>query len=115
MLFLLWAGFFFFFSRFFREFAEPFGLRYNEIMPGTAKPVTPPAVRAYMAEIGRRGGKSGKGTKWRKEVCRHAAVMRWRQHRAKMRELDKREEQVKAYEQNKAVMDMEDALRNNTF
>jgi hypothetical protein len=33
-----------------------------------------------MAEIGRKGGKAGKGTAWRREVCRHAAIVRWRAH-----------------------------------
>jgi hypothetical protein len=50
-------------------------------------------IRQYMAEIGRKGGRSGKGTVWRKEVCRHAAIVRWRAYRAQQKaEARKREE-----------------------
>src|SRR5215831_5139314 len=43
------------------------------------------SVRKYLSEIGTKGGRSGKGTKWRKAVCRHAAVIRWRKYREKQR------------------------------
>lgn len=42
-----------------------------------------PEVRAYMAEIGRKGGKAGKGTPKRAEVARKAAKARWAKAKAK--------------------------------
>ena len=49
-------------------------------------------ARAYMAQIGRKGGKSGKGTKWRREACRHAAIARWRACREQKRLLGEQAE-----------------------
>jgi len=47
-------------------------------------------VREYMAAIGRKGGAKGKGTDWRREVCRNAINARWRAYRArKQAELEK--------------------------
>ena len=43
------------------------------------------AVRQYLKEIGKKGGSAGKGTAWRREVCRHAAVVRWRTYRERKR------------------------------
>src|SRR5215471_12771256 len=59
------------------------------------------SVRKYLSEIGTKGGRSGKGTKWRKAVCRHAAVIRWRKYREKQRidELAARRMEEKTNEQ----------------
>ena len=57
------------------------------------------AMRTYLAEIGRRGGASGKGTQWRREACKHAAAVRWRNYYAKKRkEAERREEMAKKAE-----------------
>ena len=39
-------------------------------------------VRKYMAEIGAKGGKAGKGKADRKAICRKAAEARWAKYRA---------------------------------
>jgi hypothetical protein len=57
------------------------------------------AIRQYLSEIGKRGGASGKGTAWRSEVCRHAAIVRWRAYRARMKRKAEREEAKKRAEQ----------------
>jgi len=54
-------------------------------------------IRRYMAEIGKKGGASGKGQKWRSEACRHAAVVRWRTYREQKRlRAEKRERERSA-------------------
>jgi hypothetical protein len=63
-------------------------------------------VRKYMAEIGRKGGSAGKGTDWRREVCKHAAVVRWRAHRERKRieaEEDKERQEIKEHEERLAA------------
>ena len=35
------------------------------------------ATRKYLADIGRRGGKAGKGTPLRMEIAKRAATARW--------------------------------------
>ena len=45
----------------------------------------PVGVRKYMAKIGRKGGAAGRGTEWRREACRHAVTIRWRNYREKKR------------------------------
>jgi hypothetical protein len=52
-----------------------------------------PELREYFASLGRIGGKSGKGQPWRREVCRHAANVRWRAHKARKKRLAEEKEQ----------------------
>jgi hypothetical protein len=60
------------------------------------KPITK-TVRKYMADIGRKGGQAGKGTEWRREVCKHAAIVRWRAYRErKQQEAEKAEAKQEA-------------------
>ena len=51
------------------------------------------AVSKYMAEIGAKGGKAGKGKADRKEICRKAAQARWAKHRAALAEKKKKQEE----------------------
>ena len=44
------------------------------------------ATRKYLAEIGRRGGKAGKGTPLRREIAKRAAAARWRGHKKRQRQ-----------------------------
>ncbi len=48
-------------------------------------------VSKYMAEIGAKGGKAGKGKADRKEICRKAAQARWVKYRAAKAEKKKEE------------------------
>ena len=41
-----------------------------------------PEVSKYMAEMGAKGGRAGKGKADRKAICRAAAKARWAKHRA---------------------------------
>lgn len=52
-------------------------------MPEDKKPEDEPkidraALSAYMAEIGRRGGKANKGKQATRDKCRNAAKARWK-------------------------------------
>jgi|TARA_R100001163_G_C5060386_1_gene197205 hypothetical protein len=42
------------------------------------KKIDPASLSAYMAEIGRRGGKANKGKKATVDKCRNAAKARWK-------------------------------------
>lgn len=54
------------------------------------------AVRRYFSEIGKKGGLAGKGTHWRREVCRQAAITRWRAYYERKRKAALRLERKKA-------------------
>jgi hypothetical protein len=65
------------------------------------------SVRKYMAAIGRKGGAAGKGTEWRREVCRHAAIVRWRDYREKKRlEAEKTETEKESVDSEAAVQNI---------
>ncbi len=51
-------------------------------------------VRKYMAEIGAKGGKAGKGSEATKAKCRAAAKARWAKHRATL--VKKKKEEAEA-------------------
>ena len=63
------------------------------------------AVSEYLAQIGRKGGKAGKGTQWRSEVCRHAAKTRWRAYRER-----KKAEALKAEALRKQLREERDRI-----
>ena len=44
------------------------------------------ATKKYLADIGRRGGKAGKGTPLRREIAKRAAAARWRGHKKRQRQ-----------------------------
>ena len=55
-----------------------------------------PEVSKYMAEMGAKGGRAGKGTPKRKAICRAAAKARWAKHRAALAEKKKKQEEGNA-------------------
>jgi len=67
------------------------------------------SARKYLSEIGKRGGKSGKGTQWRREACKHAAIARWRAYREKQaRDAEQKELEAEKIELEKqAILDSE--------